>query len=192
MELSPIIRPQRSMAFPFVVVLYPLLWLVVQEFEITTVGQPITNVLPQVLGFAAAAVVTSYIVAALITSVLIPESGSIPTWARTLVNPSNATLAVVSVLSLALGAYIITSSVVAFPRWFDTAASLVGLVIGWPMITFILGSYAMGNAFPALQTFTGELLIGMFGVALSAIWLFLLSGWITDLVPPTAPRATTR
>ena len=192
MELSTIVRPRRSVAFPFVVVLYPLLWLVVREFEISAVGQPVTNALPQVLGFAAAAVVISYVVAALVASVFIPEPGSAPAWARTLVNPSNATLAVVGVLSLALGAYITTSSVAEFPQWFDTAASLVGLVVGWPMVASILGSYTIGNAFPALQTFTVELLFTMFGVALSAVWLFLLSGWITALVPPTVPQATTR
>lgn len=192
MDLSTIIRPRRSLAFPFVVVLYPLLWLVVREFEISAVGQPVTNAFPQVLGFAAAAVVISYTVAALVATVLIPEPGSTPVWAQTLVNPSNATLAVVGVLSSALGTYIATSSVAEFPQWFDTAASLVGLVVGWPMVASILGSYAVSNAFPALHTFTVELLFGMFGVALSAVWLFLLSSWITRLVPPTVPRATTR
>ena len=192
MELSTIVRPRRSQALPFVVVLYPLLWLVVREFEISAVGQPVTDALPQVLGFAAAAVVISYAVAALVATVLIPEPGSVPAWARALVNPSNATLAVVSVLTLALGAYVATSSVAEFPQWFDTAASLVGLVVGWPMVASIFGSYAIGNAFPALQTFAVELLLGMFGIALTAVWVFLLSSWITGIVPPTVPRATTR
>lgn len=193
MDLSTLLQPRRSLAVPFVVVLYPLLWLVVRHAEISAVGQPITDTLPQVLTLTASAVVISYATAVMVATVLSLEAESVPAWSRILVAPSNATLALVSVLSLALGAYIVASSIVGFPQWFDTAASIVGLVLGWPLILSILGMYAVSNAFPALQIPFGiELLVGMFGIALSVVWLFLLSGWITALVPPTVPGATTR
>lgn len=193
MDFIALIQPRRSLAVPFVVVLYPLLWLVVRGAEVTAVGRPITETLPQVLGLTAIAVIISYSTAVLVATVLPLGADSVPAWARSLVTPTNATLTLVSVFSLALGAYIIASSMVELPQWFDSVASITGLIIGWPMMLLILGSYALGNAFPAFQNaVVAHLLIGMFGVALSAVWLFLLSGWITGLVPPTVPRATTR
>ena len=192
MDLPSILQPQRELAFPFIVALYPLLWLIVRSTEISAVGQPITDTYPQVVAFTVVAVMISYVIAVLATTVLPVDSGSNPAWFQSLFTPSNRTLAIVSILSLALGAYIVTSSVVAFPQWFDTTASIAGFVLGWPMMLSILGTYAIGNAFPAFQNaFAAQLLIGMFGTALTATWIFFLASRVAAFVPPTIPQATT-
>ena len=192
MDLPSILQPRRELAFPFIVALYPLLWLVVRSSEISAVGQPITDTYPQVLAFTAVAAVISYVIAVLATITLPLDSGSHPAWLQSLFTPSNRTLAIVSVLSLGLGVYIVTSSIVAFPQWFDTTASIAGLILGWPMMLSILGTYAIGNAFPAFQSAVGaQLLIGMIGTALTAMWIFFLASRIAAFVPPTIPQATT-
>ena len=186
MDHSSSLRPRRSLAFPFVVLAYPLLWLVVRTTEITAVGQPLTTNLHLVLALTTGAIGASYFGAALLVALVPVDVTAVPPWARPLVAPSYATLGVILAFSLALGAYISAASVVAFPNWFDTAASIVGFVIGWPMILGMLGVYALGNAFPALQIpFVVEFLVALCGVALSAIWVFLLASWLTALAPTT-------
>ena len=192
MDLPSILQPRRDLAFPFIVALYPLLWLVIRSTELTAVGQPITNTYPQVLAFTAIAAVISYVIAVLATIMLPLDSGSHPAWLQSLFIPSTRTLTIVSVLSLGLGAYIVTSSVVAFPQWFDTTASIAGFVLGWPMMLSILGTYAIGNAFPAFQSAVGaQLLITMIGTALTAVWIFFLASRVAGFVPPTLPQAKT-
>ena len=192
MDLPSILQPRRELAFPFLVALYPLLWLVVRSTELSAVGQPITDTYPQVLAFTAVAAVVSYVIAVLATALLPLDSGSNPAWVQSVFTPSNRTLAIVSVLSMALGAYIVTSSVVAFPQWFDTTASIAGFVLGWPMMLSILGSYAIGNAFPAFQSaVAAQLLIAVIGTALTAVWIFFLASRIAAFAPPTFPQTTT-
>ena len=193
MALSTLIQPRRNLAFPFIVLLYPLLWLVISGYEVNAVGRPITDTYPQVIALTAGTLIISYAIAVVTASVLMPKPGSMPAWARTVVNPSNATLVIVSAISLALGAYIVTSSVVDFPQWVDAVASPVGLIIGWPMVGSLIVVFGVENTFPELEIpFAVELLGVLIGAALTATWIFLLSGWLAGFVPPTVPGATSR
>lgn len=186
-------RPRRRLAFPFIVVLYSLLWLVVKETEISAVGQPITNNLPRVLGLTAVAFVTGYCAAIAAAAVIARIEDRIPSWASAMIAPSSTTLTVVTILSLALGAYLAISSLTEFPHWVDTAAGVSGLVLGWPLMLCILGIHVVGNTLPALQipVIVQEFVV-IIGVTLSATWIFLLSSWITTFNPPTLRRLTVR
>ena len=178
-------RPRRTLAFPFVVVLFPLLWFVMREAGIGAVGRPVTDVLPQVVALTAVALAVSYTLAVLADAAVIPDAEMVPSRARPLVSPSNRTIATFAAVSLALVAYIVASSVVAFPGWFDALASAVGVVVGWPLLLIVLATFAVGNAVPALQdAFAIQVALVAVGVALSATWLFLLSGWLARLVVP--------
>lgn len=179
------LRPRRTLAFPFVVVLFPLLWFVLREAGIGAVGRPVTDVLPRIAALAAVALTVSYTLAVLVDAAAVPDAESVPPWARPLFTPSNRALATFAAVSLALVAYIVAGSLVAFPGWFDALASAVGVVVGWPLLLVVFATFAVGNAVPALQdAFAIQVALVGTGVALSATWLFLLSGWITRLVVP--------
>lgn len=184
MDYRSALRPRRSLAFPFVVLLYPLLWVVVRTFNITAVGYPITANLSDVLALTIGAVVVSYLGAAVGVTALSIDVASVPVWARSLVSPSNATLGVVTVISVALAAYISAASVIALPHWVDTAARIGGIVLGWPLMLVILGTYAIGNSLPALQSqFAVQFVVALVGVTLSAAWVFILATWLTSFTP---------
>lgn len=175
--LAPL-RPRRSLAFPFVVTLFPLLWTAVRG---TTIGRG-RGFAPDSLGFLAyvvGAVTVSYLVAAAVTAAVGVDAESLPVWAGRLLDPSNATLAVVGAVSVVLVAYVGGSFLVEFPDPVDEAARGVGVVLGWPLVVAVVATYAVGNAFPSLAVpFVVELAVTLAGVALSAVWIFCLSAGV--------------
>ncbi|QLG29289.1 hypothetical protein HUG10_17895 [Halorarum halophilum] len=185
MGLPASLRPRRTLALPFVLVSFPLLWFVMREAGIGAAGRPVTDVLPRVVALATVALAVSGVVAILVDAALDIESESVPSWVRPLVSPSNGALATFTAVSLALAVYIVAGSLVALPGWFDALASAIGVVIGWPLLLVVLGTYAVGNAVPTLQdAFAIQVALVAAGVALSAAWMLLLSGWLAGLIVP--------
>ena len=191
MRMGPIasLRPRRNLAFPFVLVSFPLLWFVMRDADISGVGRPVTDVLPRVAGLSVAALVVSYAVAVLLDAVLDLEAESVPGWARPLARPSDGSLATFASVTLALGAYIVAGSAVTFPGWFETLASAVGVVLGWPLLLVVLGTVAVSNAFVPLPI-SVEIVLVALGVSISAAWLFLLSGWLAGLLKSESATRT--
>lgn len=186
MDLSAL-RPHRMLAFPFAVVLSPLLWFVFRDADIATASGSANPV--QTLGFAAIAVVVSYVVAVGVVVALGPRHGSASDWVQSLIRPSNATLAVFAVISLALGVYVFGGAIVTFPQWLDSAAAVLGLVLGWPLVVCYAGTIALGNTLGTQLPFAVEAVVVALGIALSATWLFVLSGWVAGLFGVSASVA---
>lgn len=184
MAIVSLARPVRRLAFPFVVVLYPLLWFVLRDAGIAASGQPAPAVLPQTLALALTAVVVSYIVAVAVAAMLASEPGSASGWTRQLLFPSDGALVTFTAVSVALGAFIVVGSAFAFPGWFETVATVVGGVIGWPLIVVYGGTIVVENALGGQSAAVEFVAVGI-GVALSVAWLFLLSGWIAAIVRRT-------
>lgn len=189
MALSHAVRPHRSLAFPFVVVLFPFLWFVVRDAGIAATTGSANPA--RALALAAGAVVTSYVAAAAVVATLGIRRGSVPAWTTSLLRPSNATLAVFGAISLALGGYVVVGSAVAFPQWFESVAALVGVVLGWPLVAVYAGTVAVGNAVGTQLPFAVETTAVGVGVALSASWLFVLSGWFVAVLVGTATVSET-
>ncbi|MFB6123451.1 MAG: hypothetical protein ABEJ78_08335 [Haloferacaceae archaeon] len=173
-----LLRPRRRLALPFLVALYPSLWLTVRGTGVAR-GPPADP--PRFVASVVGAVALSYLVAALVTALIPLDAASLPPRVHRVVAPPNATLLVVGVVTLALGVYVGGSFVVEFPRWLDGAARVVGVALGWPLVLATLGLHAVGNAAPALRVpFAVELFVTLVGVATSAVWVVVLSGWLAE------------
>lgn len=187
MSAVNVLRPRRRLAAPFLAVLYPLLWLAVRGTA-TDRGRSVAGGSLRGLAFMAGAAILSYLVAVAVTAAVRPDPDALPGWARALVAPSTGTLLLVAGASLAVAAYVVGAPALHVPRWFDAAARVVGIALGWPLVAVTLGLYAVGNAAPALQrAFHLQVLVTLGGVSLSAVWLLLLSSWLAAL-----PRRLTR
>lgn len=184
MALAHAVRPHRSLAFPFAVALFPLLWFVVRDAGIDASTGSVNPT--RALALAAVAVVVSYLAAVAVVATLGIRRGPVPAWATSLLRPSNATLAVFGAISLALGGSVVVASLVALPQWVESAAALVGVVLGWPLVVVYAGTVAVGNAVGTRPSFAVEAVAVGVGVALSASWLFVLSGWLAAVLVGTA------
>lgn len=182
-SLRSTLRPRRRLALPFLVFVFPLLWVTVRGTSVAR-GPPPTRAPGSTLAFVAAAVVGSYLLAAVEVTVLAGATESWPRWARRLLEPSDAALGWTAAISLALAAYVGGSSLVTFPAWVETVARGAGLVVGWPLVVTTLATYAVGNAVPGGLPFTAQVLATMVGVALSAVWIVVLSTWLAARVAP--------
>ena len=170
--------PRHGLAVPFLVVLYPLCWVIYRGgpgLEWLLAGGALRLTLP-FLG----AVLVSYAVAVAVEPRL-PAPASLPGPLRPLVAPSDATVAVVGGASAALGVFVFAS--ISFPSPLDTVARGVGVVVGWPALLSVLGSIiAAGLLSPGGLRYGVELAIVAGGVSLSALWLVILAGLLVRLV----------
>ncbi|WP_231184747.1 hypothetical protein [Haladaptatus sp. DYF46] len=177
MSLRSLLRPRRALAFPFVAVLYPLLWFIVRDADVTT-AYGVSGVVPRTLGFVTGAVVVSYVVAVVVVEVVEGDSDSASTWKRWLFAPSNRALALFAVVSLLL--WIQLLDVTTTPVWLRDVERLLGVAVGWPL----MAAYLVGFGLSVL--FRGSLGVQFaavaVGVSLSVAWLFVLFGWFADAV----------
>ncbi|MCO8244014.1 MULTISPECIES: hypothetical protein [unclassified Haladaptatus] len=167
------VRPQRSHVFPFAVTASALLWFVNRDAEIS-------GITPRTVTLGVASVAVGYLLAILVVAAVNPDdtrSGI----ARTLFSPSNETLAVFAIASLLLGGYAVTGFPF-LPGELDFAVRLLGLTLGWPIIVTYGATVVVGNAFGGRPPFAIEAVAVEFGVACTTVWVFLLSGWVTDAV----------
>lgn len=177
MTLRSLVRPRRALAFPFAAVLYPLLWFIIRNADISIAYEE-SGVGSRAFGFAAGAVVVSYVVAVVVVEVVDAGSNSDSTWKHWLFAPSNRALALFVVVSLLLGIQLL--DVTTTPVWLRDVERLLGVVVGWPL----LATYLVGFGLSAL--FRGSLGVQFaavaVGVSLSVAWLFVLFGWFADAV----------
>lgn len=177
-----LLRPNRRLAFPFAAVLYPLLWFVARDADIAaSVGSAHPT---RTLGLAAVSVVASYVLAVLAAAVaatLDSRRGSVPTWTRPLVRPSDATLAVFAGVSLALGYAVFSGVPLGHSGWLSPVARLLGAVVGWPLVVSYAAAVAASDAL-GVSSFAAEAAAVVLGVGLSVAWLFVLSGWLVALL----------
>lgn len=168
--------PHRSLVAPFLAVLAPLLWFLNREASIRaatgTAMQPAV-----VVGVAAVAVACSYIVAAVVAPRL-PAAASLSSPLRPLVAPSDATLALVGVVTAALSAVVFAS--LSFPSSLDTVASAAGVVVGWPAFLAVLGATVFGGLLgPSGLASAAEVAFIAVGISLSMLWVVVLAGQVT-------------
>ena len=171
--------PRRSLVAPFLGALAPLLWFLNREAAIrAATGAAMQPAV--VVGLAAVAVACSYIVGAALAPRL-PDASSLPSPLRSLVAPSDATLALVGVVTAALSAVVFAS--LSFPSPLDTVASAVGVVVGWPALLAVLGAIVFGGLLgpSGVAAVVEAGLIGV-GISLSMLWLVVLAGQVTRLV----------
>ncbi|MFD1567498.1 hypothetical protein [Halolamina litorea] len=171
------LHPRRAAA-PLLAALFPLLWLLNRERSLGAAG-----IAPDLLRTAllvVAAVVVAVTVAAVLTPRL-PEPSSLPGPLRPIVAPADAVLAIVGTLTAALGLFVLLG--ILLPSPLDPVAVALGVLLGWPLsLTWSL-TVVVGNALlPASAYFPAELLATVLGTALSALWLFVLAGWLARLV----------
>jgi len=170
--------PRRSLAAPFLAVLYPLVWAVYRGGPGLEWASPEPG--PAMLLALSGAVLLSYAVA-VVAAPRLPDTSALPAPFRPLVSPSNATLTLVADVSAGLGVYVFAS--LSVPSPLDTVASAVGVLLGWPVLLAVLGSIVLSNAFaPGGLGYGVEFAIVALGVSLSALWLFVLSGFVVRLV----------
>jgi uncharacterized membrane protein (DUF485 family) len=168
------LRPRRRLAVPFLLVCYPLCWLVVRAVGLTAAARPTAATLLRAPVFAAGAVGVAYLVAVAVTP-HVPD--------RLTPDLSRPTLLVAGALTLALATYVVVSSLVALPQWVAAPARAAGLVFGWPMAAVTLATYAVGNAVPAAgDAVGGRLLATLVGAALTAGWVLLLSDRVVRIL----------
>ena len=172
------LTPRRALTAPFLVVLYPLCWVIYRGgpgLEWLAAGGGRWQILP-LLG----AVLVSYGVAVAVAPRL-PAPASLPGPLRPLVAPADATMALVGVVSAALGVFVFAS--ISFPSPLDTVASAVGVLVGWPALLSVLGSIVFARMLsPGGLSYGVELAFVAGGVSLSALWLVVLSGLLVRLV----------
>lgn len=182
MTISSVIRPRKSLAFPLLVVLYPLLWLVVRATGTYANAQPVSDSLPEVVVLTAGAILVSYAVAVVVDVVLLPDAESVTAWIRRLLDPSTGTIVLASIVTIGLAAYFGASSLgVAFPSWLAPAERGVGLILGWPIAGSILVVYFVSNTLPLQIPPAVQLLAVSLGAAFTAAWLFLLASGVSTL-----------
>lgn len=163
----PLPRSRRRLAARFLLVVYPLCWLVVRAVGLTAVGRPTIGTLLRAVVLATGAVVVAALVAVAVTA-RCPDR-----WTPAL-SPWSGLVA--GSVTLALAAYVVVSSLVTLPQWFDAPTRVAGLVVGWPMAVVTLATYAVGNAVPAVQhSAVLRLLASLVGATLTGGWVLLLS-----------------
>lgn len=168
------LHPRRRLAVPFLLVGYPLCWLVVRTVGLTAAARPAGAALLRAAAFTIVAVVVAYLVAVAVTP-RVPD--------RWTPDPAPATLRVAGGLTLALATYVVVASVVTLPQWVDAPARVAGVVLGWPLAVVTLATYAVGNAVPVTQDVPGgPLLASLLGAALTAGWVLLLSDLLVRLL----------
>lgn len=176
-----IFRPRRALLVPFVATFAPLLWFVARDVSATD-GATTASV-PRFVGLASVAVVASYLVAVLVVG--LASRAARPSRASDLMDPGDGTLAVFAAFVVVGVGYLVASTFVAIPRWFDLVATPVGLLLGLPLVGLYGGFVAVGNVFPALQQGVVPFAAVAVGLVLSVCWTFLLStllaaklGWL--------------
>lgn len=167
-------RPRRSAAAPLLATLFPLLWLLNRERSLGDRGMAPDPASAAAL--AVGAVLVAAVVAALLAPRL-PAPSSVPGHLRPIVAPADATLAIVGAFSAALGVFVLIG--VPVPSPLGPIVSVLGVLLGWPLYLAWTAAVAVGNALlPRSAYFPAELFASVAGAALSALWLFVLAGWI--------------
>lgn len=177
MHLPPTALPDRTMAFPFLAVLSPVLWFLYRD---ATGVDRIATSLPRVLALVGAAVVVSYGVAALVAAALGPAS-AFDGPVESLLAPSNAALTVVAVAGAAFGAFLLADAVGVVSGRLTTVFAPFGMAVGWPVIAAVFLTYAVGNALGTELPFLVEAAVLVVGIVGAVAWLFVCSSRVASL-----------
>lgn len=183
MSLAARFGPYRSLVFPFVLVLFPLLWFVNREVGIATAttSRPGTEIRLAAVESTVVAVAVSLVAAIVVVAVLRLASVDVPSRARPFFLPSSGTLAVFTGLSLAFWAAAAFELPRALPAW---GYLLFELLFLWPLVAVHTGMIVVGNALVGEPSLAVQSVVVGVGVALSTAWLFLLSRWIAAIAIP--------
>lgn len=173
------LRPRRSHVFPSAVASYPLLWFVNREVGIATATttRPVAEIHRQAIGSATAAAIVSLLVAIAVVASVRRSSRSFPWWTRPFLGPSNGTLTVFAATSLLFW------GIVVFLRR-GVASDAGALLFAWPLIVLYVGMTLVGNAVTGEPSFVIQAAVIGTGVALSTVWLFLLSWFVAFVAIP--------
>lgn len=177
MDLAAVLAPRRSLVVPTLVVLAPLLWFgyrgATAPSHVTGAFEPTPGA---VLAVVAGSVAVSYLLGAAIAAALSLD-GIDPgrPLAGALARPSDAALALVAVVAVAVVGYLVAAQFAAFPGWLDAVLELLGLVVGLPLAVVYAGFFVVANAL-AFESFALEAVAVAVGVSLSVVWVFLLAG----------------
>ena len=189
--MAPASSFHRAAVLPFAVALYPQLWFVNREvgIAVATTNRPEAVIRLQAVESAAIAMATSVIFAVVVAAAARSASGWLPPWTGPLFRPSNGAVAVFVVVSFAFWAIVIALPPMALPPgWSD----VLGLLFSWPLLVLYVGMVFLGNAFFGEPSMPVQFAVVGVGVALSAVWLFLASGWIAARVVPGDRAVETR
>ena len=157
----------------------PLLWFVARD--VTTTPSPTSlAVVPRFASQVALAVVVSYLGAAFAVAILVPHFPSNSRLAGSLLHPSDSVLAAFTALVVAGASYLVASTFIAIPGWFDLLATPVGLLVGLPLVVLYGGFVAVANVVPAFQYGLAPFVVVGVGVACSVLWSFVLATIITE------------
>lgn len=180
MQVPSTLYPNRSLVFPFSIVFFPMIWFVIRETPVRVVdGRRVVTPLSRTISLSIVAVVVSYLIAATLVSATAPRNGSLTSWQRVIFRPTDDVLVTLIVLWSTFAAYVALESTVALPWWSEL---VVGIPLLWPLFVAILLTYAVGNAAPTLQAFAVQASFTVVGLALSAVWIYLLSTGIASVV----------
>jgi hypothetical protein len=183
MALHSFLRPSRKFVFPFLVSFFPMIWFVYRDSGVRVEdGQRVMTSLSRTLTLTIVAVVAAYAVAVVVSSTIASRGVLSSSWQRRLFQPTNGSLVALVVLWSVLVGYIALNSTVDLPFGSEL---VVGIPLLWPLLVAILVTYAVGNAFPVLQSFWIQAAFAVIGLALSAMWIFLLSRGIARGVSMT-------
>lgn len=175
----------RRLAASLAVAAYPALWFVYRDAATAASSNEQATALPLgpvveggsgiVVGAAAGTVLglTLWFVA-----------GSLPAWARPLSTPPNRTLGAFVGLSLAFWLGIALGLPDPFANWGRLAFEVVFL---WPAVLAYLAVILVGNAVVGEPSVGIQFFVVGVGMALSAAWLLLLSGWLATTVRRRLP-----
>lgn len=170
----------RRLAAPLAAAAYPLLFFAYREsgtsapIDQSVTVLPLGPVVPVRPGIVAG-VLAGVVVGAAIWTV----AGRLPSWARSLSVPSDGTILVFAGLSLGFWASLAVGLPDALSAWGRFAVEVVFL---WPMVLLYVGMILLGNAVFGEPSLAVQFVVVGVGIALSAAWLFLLSGWVVHLL----------
>lgn len=179
MALPAALRLTRSLAFPFAAILYPLLWFVNRGVGIATAttNRTVAEIHGQAIESAVVAAAVSFLVAIVVVAVVRRSSRPLPWWTRPFLRPSNGTLAVFAAISFVFWGLVVLLS--------PGAASDADVVLfAWPLVLLYVGMTVIGNAATGEPSFAVQAVVVGIGVALSTVWLFLLSSLVARVAIP--------
>ncbi len=180
------LSPHRSLLLPFVVLLYPLLYVIGGQTGLISPYEPISENPVRVLALIVGAIAVSYLVSVVLATAIGVRTGTLIGWKRLLFRPSERVTGVFLLFTVIPVIYFLADLVVDLPPWAELA---VGLPLAWPAFVTLVGMYAVENAGLTLPN-SGQMFIIGIGISLSIVWMFLLATWLGMGALPTSAAKT--
>lgn len=182
------VSPHRSLVFPFVVLLYPLLYFIGGETGLISPYESVSETPIRILALIMGAVVVSCVFSIVLVAALGVRTGTVTGWEHLLFRPSERVMGIFLLIALIPPAYFFAGLVVDLPPWTELA---IGIPFAWPAFVVLIGMYAVENAGLTLPYLAQILIIGL-GISLSVAWMFLLANWFATGTLPTRSVVGTR